>query len=153
MKKPILFLIMSLCSVSLFAQPLVNEADVLRGSLNENRDWFDIKRYVIDVTPNYESKSIVGVVSWKALAVKPSKQIQIDLQAPMVIDSILLWPNVNDGMNAVRLEFTRSNNIAIAQIEKQIPKGKAVPKRSSSSAGGNGNGGNGGDGGGGDGGE
>jgi aminopeptidase N len=102
----------------------VNESDTLRGSLNENRDWFDIKRYVIDVTPNYESKSIVGVVSWKALAVKPSKQIQIDLQAPMVIDSILLWPNVNDGMNAVRLEFTRSNNIAIAQIEKQIPKGK-----------------------------
>jgi hypothetical protein len=34
--------------------------------------------------------------------------------------------------------------------QKQIPKGKAVPKRSSSSAGGNGNGG---DGGGGDGGE
>ena len=124
MKKRILFLIMSLCSVSLFAQPLVNEADVLRGSLNENRDWFDIKRYVIDVTPNYEAKSIVGVVSWKALAVKPSKQIQIDLQAPMVIDSILLWPNVNEGMNAIRLEFTRSNNIAIAQIEKQIPKGK-----------------------------
>jgi aminopeptidase N len=102
----------------------VNEADVLRGSLNENRDWFDIKRYVIDVTPNYDSKSIVGVVSWKAIAVKPSKQIQIDLQTPMVIDSILLWPNVNEGMNAVRLEFTRSNNIAIAQIEKQIPKGK-----------------------------
>lgn len=124
MNKTLLTLISFLFSVTLFAQPLVNESDVLRGSLNENRDWFDIKRYVIDVTPNYESKSIVGVVSWKALAVKPSKQIQIDLQAPMVIDSILLWPNVNDGMNAVRLEFTRSNNIAIAQIEKQIPKGK-----------------------------
>jgi aminopeptidase N len=119
-------ILLSFLLIGLFttAQPLVNETDVLRGSLNENRDWFDIKRYVIDVTPNYESKSIVGVVSWKALAVKPSKQIQIDLQAPMVIDSILLWPNVNDGMNAVRLEFTRSNNIAIAQIEKQIPKGK-----------------------------
>ena len=119
-------ILLSFLLIGLFttAQPLVNESDTLRGSLNENRDWFDIKRYVIDVTPNYESKSIVGVVSWKALAVKPSKQIQIDLQAPMVIDSILLWPNVNDGMNAVRLEFTRSNNIAIAQIEKQIPKGK-----------------------------
>ena len=115
------FLLIGLCTT---AQPLVNESDTLRGSLNENRDWFDIKRYVIDVTPNYESKSIVGVVSWKALAVKPSKQIQIDLQSPLEIDSILLWPNVNDGMNAVRLEFTRSNNIAIAQIEKQIPKGK-----------------------------
>ena len=124
MKTTILLLLTSLMSASSFAQPLVNEADVLRGSLNENRDWFDIKRYVIDVTPNYEAKSIVGIVSWKALAVKPSKQIQIDLQTPMVIDSILLWPNVNDSVNAIRLEFTRSNNIAIAQIEKQIPKGK-----------------------------
>jgi aminopeptidase N len=124
MKTTLLFLITSLFSVSLFAQPIVNETDVLRGSLNENRDWFDIKRYVIDVTPNYEVKSIVGVVSWKAIAVKPSKQIQIDLQMPLVIDSILLWPNINDSSNAVRLNFTRSNNIAIAQIEKQIPKGQ-----------------------------
>ena len=124
MKTTILLLLTSLMSASSFAQPIVNEADVLRGSLNENRDWFDIKRYVIDVTPNYEAKSIIGIVSWKALAVKPSKQIQIDLQAPMVIDSILLWSNVNDSLNAIRLEFTRSNNIAIAQIEKQIPKGK-----------------------------
>ena len=124
MNKTLLFLITSLFSVSLFAQPIVNETDVLRGSLNENRDWFDIKRYVIDVTPNYEVKSIVGVVSWKAIAVKPSKQIQIDLQTPLVIDSILLFSNVNEGMNAVRLNFTRSNNIAIAQIEKQIPKGQ-----------------------------
>ncbi len=37
--------------------------------------------------------------------------------------------------------------------QKQVPKGKAVPMRSRSSAGGNGDGGNGGDGGGGDGGE
>jgi aminopeptidase N len=124
MKQLTTFLLFIFIGLSAKAQPLVNEADVLRGSLNENRDWFDIKRYVIDVTPNYDSKSIVGVVSWKAIAVKPSKQIQIDLQTPMVIDSILLWPNVNEGMNAVRLEFTRSNNIAIAQIEKQIPKGK-----------------------------
>jgi aminopeptidase N len=119
-------ILLSFLLIGLFttAQPLVNESDTLRGSLNENRDWFDIKRYVIDVTPNYESKSIVGVVSWKALAVKPSKQIQIDLQSPLEIDSILLWPNVNDSVNAIRLKFTRSNNIAIAQIEKQIPKGK-----------------------------
>ena len=67
-------------SLALNSQPVFNLQDTLRGSLNENRDWFDIKRYVIDVTPNYEEKSIVGVVSWKAIAVKPSKQIQIDLQ-------------------------------------------------------------------------
>ena len=110
--------------LSASAQPLVNETDSLRGSLNENRDWFDIKRYVIDVTPNYEAKSIVGVVSWKAIAVKPSKQIQIDLQTPLVIDSVLLWSNTKENLTPIRLQFTRSNNIAIAQIEKQIPKGQ-----------------------------
>ena len=92
MKKVLLLLILAFLSGKNFAQPLVNEADVLRGSLNENRDWFDIKRYVIDVTPNYETKSIVGIVSWKAIAVKPSKQIQIDLQTPLVIDSIFCGP-------------------------------------------------------------
>jgi len=40
-------ILLSFLLIGLFttAQPLVNEADVLRGSLNENRDWFDIKRY------------------------------------------------------------------------------------------------------------
>ncbi len=124
MKKIFFYLTISLLCSENFAQPLVNETDVLRGSLNENRDWFDIKRYVIDVTPNYETKSIVGVVSWKAMAVKPSKQIQIDLQAPLIIDSILLWSNLKDSLSPVRLSFTRSNNIALAQIEKQIAKGQ-----------------------------
>ena len=92
-----------LIGLSATAQPVLTKADTLRGSLNENRDWFDIKKYVIDVTPNYEAKSIVGVVSWKALAVKPSKQIQIDLQAPLVVDSILLMPNINESLNVFTL--------------------------------------------------
>ena len=124
MKKVLFLVTLSFLSSTIIAQPLVNESDVLRGSLNENRDWFDIKKYVIDVTPNYETKSIVGVVSWKALAVKPSKKIQIDLQVPMVIDSILLWPNLNDSLTPIRLQFSRSNNIALAQIDKTIPKGQ-----------------------------
>ena len=125
MNKTLFTLISFLCSISIFAQPLINESDTLRGSLNENRDWFDIKRYVIDVTPNYEAKSIVGVVSWKAIAVKPSKQIQIDLQTPLEIDSILLWPNTKESSTPIRLQFSRTNNIALAQIVKQIPKGQA----------------------------
>ncbi len=124
MKKVLLLLLIAFLSGKNFAQPLVNESDVLRGSLNENRDWFDIKKYVIDVTPNYEEKSIIGVVSWKALAVKPSKKIQIDLQVPLVIDSILLWHNLKDTLSPIRLQFSRSNNIALAQIDNAIPKGQ-----------------------------
>ena len=125
MNKTILTLATFLCSISMFAQPLINESDTLRGSLNENRDWFDIKRYVIDVTPNYEAKSIIVVFSWKAIAVKPSKQIQIDLQTPLEIDSILLWSNTKESSTPIRLQFSRTNNIALAQIVKQIPKGQA----------------------------
>lgn len=124
MKKVLFLLLLAFLSGKNFAQPLVNESDVLRGSLNENRDWFDIKKYVIDVTPNYEAKSIIGVVSWKALAVKPSKKIQIDLQVPLVIDSILLWHNLKDSLSPIRLQFSRSNNIALAQIDNAIPKGQ-----------------------------
>ena len=124
MKKILFLLSLSILASKNYAQPLVNESDILRGSLNENRDWFDIKRYVIDVTPNYETKSIVGVVSWKALAVKNSKQIQIDLQSPMVIDSILLWSNLKDSLTPIHLQFSRSKNIALAQIENSIPKGQ-----------------------------
>ena len=124
MKKVLFFLTLSILSGKHYAQPLVNESDVLRGSLNENRDWFDIKKYVIDVTPHYETKSITGVVSWKALAVKPSKHIQIDLQAPLVLDSVFIWNNINDSLRPIKLKFTRSHHIALAQLEQAIPKGQ-----------------------------
>ena len=124
MKKVLFVLTLSILSGKHYAQPLVNESDVLRGSLNENRDWFDIKKYVIDVTPHYETKSITGVVSWKALAVKPSKHIQIDLQAPLVLDSVFIWNNINDSLRPIKLKFTRSHHIALAQLEQAIPKGQ-----------------------------
>ena len=125
MNKGLLILMITLLSASTFAQPLVNDANLLRGSLNENRDWFDIKKYIIEVIPDYDNKSIVGIVSWKALAVKPSKKIQIDLQIPLVIDSIILWSDLNDSLSPIRLAFSRSNNIAIASVEKIIPKGQS----------------------------
>jgi hypothetical protein len=33
------------------------KADTLRGSNNENRDWWDVLRYDIEVKPDYEAKS------------------------------------------------------------------------------------------------
>ena len=123
MNKTLLFLITSLFSVSLFAQPLVNEADVLRGSLNENRDWFDILRYDIDVSPNIENKSISGFVVWRAKATKATKQIQIDLQQPLIIDSIRINNATVDKNNILinewkTIAFTRKNNIALAKPDR-----------------------------------
>lgn len=116
-----LYLLLFICfiNISAKAQPLFNKADSLRGSLNENRDWFNILKYEIDVSPDIETKSISGFVIWRAKAIKPTKQIQIDLQQPLIIDSILI-NNGEAGKNHVllndwvKIPFTRTNNIAIA---------------------------------------
>jgi aminopeptidase N len=64
-------------------------ADTLRGSLNENRDWWDVLRYDITVKPNFEKKEIEGKVIIQAIATKRGNQLQIDLQQPLIIDSIV----------------------------------------------------------------
>ena len=47
-----------------------------------------------------------------------------DLQTPLVIDSILLWSSIKDSIHSTSLAFTRSNNIALASLDKTIPKGQ-----------------------------
>ncbi|WP_315822549.1 hypothetical protein [Paraflavitalea speifideaquila] len=36
--------------------------DTLRGSLRPERTWWDVQRYDVHVTPDYNSKTISGVV-------------------------------------------------------------------------------------------
>lgn len=65
------------------------KADSLRGSLNANRDWWDVLRYDIEVQPDYLTKTIRGKVEVKFREVKPGKtKIQLDLQQPLIVDSI-----------------------------------------------------------------
>ena len=119
MKQLIVLFSALLLGLSLKSQPFFTKADTLRGSLNENRDWFDILKYDIDVNPNIETKSISGFVIWRAKAIKATNKIQIDLQQPLEIDSILI-NNGEVGKNNVllndwiKIPFTRSDNIAIA---------------------------------------
>ncbi len=119
MKKVIILLSILIISFAANAQPLSTKADSLRGSLNENRDWFDILKYDIDLSPNIETKSISGYVVWRAKAIKPTKQIQIDLQQPLIIDSILIH-NDETGQDQKlmndwkKIPFSRKDNIAIA---------------------------------------
>ncbi|MFM1929184.1 MAG: hypothetical protein RL387_512 [Bacteroidota bacterium] len=98
------------------AQMLYKESDSLRGSLNKNRDWFDIQSYDISVIPDYNNKTIAGDVVWKAKAVKTAQDIQVDLQEPLIIDSVLIWTN----NKWEKLDFTRSGNIALVKHQKNI---------------------------------
>lgn len=116
MKQIISLLIILSFALNTNAQMLFKESDSLRGSLNENRDWFDIQSYDISVVPDINNKTISGDVVWKAKAIKAAKDIQVDLQAPLIIDSILIWTNNHWD----KVPFKREGNIALVQHQKNI---------------------------------
>jgi len=96
MKK--LFLILITCSllnVQCTAQPLSQKGkfthqDTLRGSIGPEREWWDVLHYDIQVTPDYDGRSITGetTIKYKVVKDKYSDYMQIDLQQPLRIDTI-----------------------------------------------------------------
>ena len=103
----ILGILFFLCKIST-AQPLKNDADSLRGFLNENRNWFNVKQYTIYVKPNINKKSIEGTVEIYFDVEKEATKMQIDLQSPMVIDEVIYEKN--------KLPFNQLKNIALIQF-------------------------------------
>ena len=92
------FLILAPCLlllVSCMGQPLnkkknFTKQDTLRGSIGPERAWWDVLHYSIVVTPDYDTKTIVGKtrIVYKVLPNQTIDYMQIDLQKPLVIDTI-----------------------------------------------------------------
>ena len=130
MKQCAIFFSLFLLVLSASAQPIFTKADTLRGSLNENRDWFDIKKYTLFINPNLETHSLdKSVVVWESKVIKKHNKIQIDLQQPLLIDSIqfsALIPSTNSTSTwnkQRKINFTREGNIAIAYIDTALAIG------------------------------
>ena len=75
------------------AQPLnqkqkFTRQDTLRGSIGKGRDWWDVLKYDISVTPDFFAKTIQGKISITFKVIKSGTEMQIDLQQPMNIDSL-----------------------------------------------------------------
>jgi len=85
------FLFLGLFSFSQEKSSSFTAEDTLRGSLNSNRTWWNVQHYAITVKPNLEDKTIKGSVAIQfAVIGKPTGFQQIDLQEPLLIDSVLL---------------------------------------------------------------
>ena len=63
----------------------------MRGSITPERAWWDVLRYDITVKPDYEDKTIEGNTLINIIMISESGyyKMQIDLQEPLIIDSIL----------------------------------------------------------------
>jgi aminopeptidase N len=96
------------------AQPLSNKdkftrQDTLRGSLNAERNWWNVLHYNILVEPDYKTKTIRGKteITFAVTNIAQKKKMQIDLQQPLAIDSVL----ISNNSGFTRLPFLRDGNI------------------------------------------
>ena len=65
-------------------------ADTLRGSYNTpQRSWWDVTFYDLHVAINPPDSSIKGYTGITYKVLKPAKELQIDLQMPLVVDSMI----------------------------------------------------------------
>ncbi|HEU5164039.1 MAG TPA: M1 family metallopeptidase [Chitinophagaceae bacterium] len=105
--------------------------DTLRGSNGPGRDWWDVLRYNITVTPDYIKKEIQGQVFIDFKTKATGKKImQIDLQAPMIIDKVIF-----DGMTMdVKQDSPNVWLLTLLDIEPtmyidKVEGGKGVTKK------------------------
>jgi aminopeptidase N len=94
-KNILLFLPCILWLAACFSQPLnqkqkFTKQDTLRGSITPERIWWDVLRYDLEITPDFDRKRISGRnrIEYKVLQDNYSAYIQIDLQNPLIIDTI-----------------------------------------------------------------
>lgn len=89
-------------------------ADTLRGSITPERAGWNVLHYTITVKPDFATKTISGSNGIKYQVVSDSFPLfmQIDLQEPLIIDSILF-------KDSLKLNFTRDGNAWQVAVPKQ----------------------------------
>ena len=106
-----------------FAQQFTH-ADTLRGSNGPGRAWWNATKYDLHVNFNFSDSSISGynVISYKVLDQKHPDFFQIDLQEPMIIDSVILATGSEKyPLNRKKLSFTREGNAWFVYLKGSNP--------------------------------
>ena len=90
--------------------------DTLRGSITNERSWWDLTYYHLDIKVQPEKKYISGsnTVGYKVLESK--KLMQIDLQEPMIINSVT--------SKGKKLKFFREGNAYFIKMNKKQKVGE-----------------------------
>jgi len=108
----LIFYFLIIIFYSAFSQPFTH-SDTLRGSNGSGRDWWDVQRYDLNVKFNIEDSTISGynIISFKKLK-NGYNTIQIDLQKPLIIDSVVYDQNIENGeTKQVVTNFDNEGNV------------------------------------------
>ena len=110
--------ILALCAaVTLQAQTprTFTHADTLRGSNGAARSWWDAEFYDLHVRVNPSDSSIAGHNGITYRVLQPAAEMQIDLQAPLVMDSVV--------QGGKRLAWRRDGNAWFVTLMAPQPAG------------------------------
>ena len=106
-----------------------NKADTLRGSIGPYRAWWNVVGYDVSVKPDFNTRSIEGRTIIAFDAISEGQRMQIDLQQPLVVDSILTEvAGFIDGAISVsyaRIPFTHEGNVVWVDSPQPMKKGEA----------------------------
>ncbi|MCX8020485.1 MAG: M1 family metallopeptidase [Chitinophagaceae bacterium] len=104
--------------------------DTLRGTLTAERLWWNVQHYDILVEPDYYKKEIKGrsLISFTVQPEGMNKKMQIDLQQPMKIDSIIFQGKKTESFfrdgNVYYIDF---GNFSFLKNPKATPGKKPGP--------------------------
>ncbi|MEO9211496.1 MAG: M1 family metallopeptidase, partial [Ginsengibacter sp.] len=92
MKKRIVILCYALLSFTFGFSQSFTHADTLRGSNGAGRSWWNATKYDLHVNFNLAEKTIQGynIISFKKLIDNHPNYFQIDLQEPLIMDSVII---------------------------------------------------------------
>jgi len=88
--------------------PTFTHADTLRGANTPQRAWWDVTFYDLHVTVHPADSSIAGYTGITYRVLRPAREMQIDLQVPLIVDSML-----QDGR---RVPYRRDGNAFFASL-------------------------------------
>lgn len=104
-----------ICFASFSQKPVFTRQDTLRGSITPERAWWDLTYYHLDIAVNPADSTIYGrnTVTYRVL--EPGKRMQIDLQPPLEISSVM--------QNGKQLKYTREGNVFWIDMADEQTKG------------------------------
>ena len=127
------FIVQASCAQPLHQKGGFTKQDTLRGSITPERAWWDVASYNIYVAPDYKNRSLKGWndISFDINSDGKNRLMQIDLQQPMVIDSIIFNKKkiktfIRNG-NVYLVDF---GNFKFTAARTLVKKEKAIPLHS-----------------------
>ncbi|MBM3414568.1 MAG: M1 family metallopeptidase [Bacteroidetes bacterium] len=89
-----IYVFIAVATTTAAAQPTpspFNFDDTLRGTINKDRSWWNVLHYYITITPDFLRKELKGTnkIRYASTGRTNSKMMQIDLQSPLTIDSVI----------------------------------------------------------------